>query len=125
MIQQQSPARPEKMAVALSSSAQPQPGPPSQPQPGPSSQPMEQCSPALGDATRPIGIFCSIRQVRKNQSSGTGRTTLLVEVMKLNKEVQLNIDNTDDRSYQRVQEKPETIDMSQKTMVKMEMTKDP
>ena len=72
-----------------------------------------------------MGIFCSIRQVRKNQSGGTGRTTLLVEVMKLNKEVQWNIDNTDDRNYHRVQEKPKTIDMSQKTMVKMEMTKDP
>ena len=45
--------------------------------------------------------------------------------MKSNKEVRWNIDHTDDRSYQRVQEKPETIDMSQKTMVKMEMTKDP
>ena len=72
-----------------------------------------------------MGIFRSIRQVRKNQSSGTGRTTLLVEVMKSNKEVRWNIDNTDDRSYQRAQEKTETIDMSQKTMVKMEMTKDP
>ena len=60
---------------------------------------MERCSPAPEDATRPIGIFRSIRQVRKNQSGGTGRTTLLVEVMKLNKEVQWNIDNTDDRSY--------------------------
>ena len=86
---------------------------------------MERCSPAPEDATRPMGIFRSIRQVRKNQSGGTGRTTLLVEVMKLNKELRWNIDNTDDRSYQRVQEKPETIDMSQKTMVKMEMMKDP
>ena len=124
-MQQRSPARPEKMAAALSSSAQPQPGPPSWPEPGPSSQPMERCSPTPEDATRPMGIFHSIRQVRKNQSGGTGRTTLLVEVMKLNKEVWWNIDNTDDRSYQRVQEKPETIDMSQKTMVKMEMTKGP